>query len=225
MPCGTEPSLALLLPDYSRVGVEGLTCCNLLPCILTAKITETMANIKKRGGDSKTFPTTQNLSFKHALLQAYHFHPLHYNRPLRNVPRTPTFRITVLACIAGLKVTMKQVGHHSQCVGHFFAYLFYSRVEPTPFDAPKPAGHTRFVCVSDTHSRTDGIQMPDGDVLLHTGDFSNLGLPSEVKKFSEWLGKGSCPPLPTVYLRENWQLKSMQCNTTVYCTTRAKSCN
>ncbi|XP_063053332.1 metallophosphoesterase MPPED2-like [Engraulis encrasicolus] len=60
-------------------------------------------------------------------------------------------------------------------------------VEPTPFDTPKPAGHTRFVCVSDTHSRTDGIQMPDGDVLLHTGDFSNLGLPSEVKKFSEWL--------------------------------------
>lgn len=44
------------------------------------------------------------------------------------------------------------------------------------------------MCVSDTHSRTDGIQMPYGDVLLHTGDFTELGLPSEVKKFNDWLG-------------------------------------
>ncbi|RXM31733.1 Metallophosphoesterase MPPED2 [Acipenser ruthenus] len=61
-------------------------------------------------------------------------------------------------------------------------------VDPTPYDTPKPAGHTRFVCVSDTHSRTDGIQMPYGDVLLHTGDLTELGLPSEVKKFNDWLG-------------------------------------
>ncbi|KAE8297696.1 C-myc promoter-binding protein DENN domain-containing protein 4A [Larimichthys crocea] len=61
-------------------------------------------------------------------------------------------------------------------------------VDPIPYDTPKPAGHTRFVCVSDTHSRTDGIQMPYGDVLLHMGDFTELGLPSEVKKFNDWLG-------------------------------------
>ncbi|XP_059382566.1 metallophosphoesterase MPPED2 [Carassius carassius] len=61
-------------------------------------------------------------------------------------------------------------------------------VDPTSYDSPKPSGHTRFVCVSDTHSRTDGIQMPYGDVLLHTGDFTELGLPSEVKKFNDWLG-------------------------------------
>lgn len=61
-------------------------------------------------------------------------------------------------------------------------------MDPIPYDTPKPAGHTRFVCVSDTHSRTDGIQMPYGDVLLHMGDFTELGLPSEVKKFNDWLG-------------------------------------
>ncbi|XP_061466555.1 metallophosphoesterase MPPED2 isoform X3 [Rhineura floridana] len=60
-------------------------------------------------------------------------------------------------------------------------------VDPIPYDTPKPAGHTRFVCISDTHSRTDGIQMPYGDILLHTGDFTELGLPSEVKKFNDWL--------------------------------------
>lgn len=71
--------------------------------------------------------------------------------------------------------------HLSLCVSLF-------RVDPIPYDTPKPAGHTRFVCVSDTHSRTDGIQMPYGDVLLHMGDFTELGLPSEVKKFNDWLG-------------------------------------
>ncbi|GLD53815.1 metallophosphoesterase MPPED2a isoform X2 [Lates japonicus] len=68
--------------------------------------------------------------------------------------------------------------------------LVLVRVDPIPYDTPKPAGHTRFVCVSDTHSRTDGIQMPYGDVLLHMGDFTELGLPSEVKKFNDWLGWG-----------------------------------
>lgn len=58
-----------------------------------------------------------------------------------------------------------------------------------PHDAPKPPGYTRFVCISDTHSRTDPIQMPYGDVLIHAGDFTELGLPSEVKKFNEWLGR------------------------------------
>lgn len=68
---------------------------------------------------------------------------------------------------------------------------FLHRVDPVPHDAPKPPGYTRFVCVSDTHSRTDPIQMPYGDVLIHAGDFTELGLPSEVKKFNEWLGEYS----------------------------------
>uniref|UniRef100_A0A287D1V9 Metallophosphoesterase domain containing 1 n=1 Tax=Ictidomys tridecemlineatus TaxID=43179 RepID=A0A287D1V9_ICTTR len=66
-------------------------------------------------------------------------------------------------------------------------------VDPVPHDAPKPPGYTRFVCVSDTHSRTDPIQMPYGDVLIHAGDFTELGLPSEVKKFNEWLLPGLGP--------------------------------
>nr|XP_051687039.1 uncharacterized protein LOC100354497 [Oryctolagus cuniculus] len=68
-------------------------------------------------------------------------------------------------------------------------------VDPVPHDAPKPPGYTRFVCVSDTHSRTDPIQMPYGDVLIHAGDFTELGLPSEVKKFNEWLGRSRPPRL------------------------------
>ncbi|XP_072871846.1 metallophosphoesterase domain-containing protein 1-like [Chlorocebus sabaeus] len=64
-------------------------------------------------------------------------------------------------------------------------------VDPVPHDAPKPPGYTRFICVSDTHLRTDPIQMPYGDMLIHAGDFTELGLPSEVKKFNKWLDLGS----------------------------------
>lgn len=88
----------------------------------------------------------------------------------------------------------------------FLLCLF--RVDPIPYDTPKPTGHTRFVCVSDTHSRTDGIQMPYGDVLLHMGDFTELGLPSEVKKFNDWLGN----ELTHTFTAGVWTHTSLSCS-------------
>lgn len=46
-----------------------------------------------------------------------------------------------------------------------------------------------FVCISDTHTKTYGLNLPEGDVLLHAGDFSSTGLPEEVANFNEWLSK------------------------------------
>jgi hypothetical protein len=48
----------------------------------------------------------------------------------------------------------------------------------------------RFVCISDTHSRTDKLVnvIPDGDVLLHAGDFTTSGGLSEVQMFNNFLG-------------------------------------
>ncbi|XP_077999225.1 metallophosphoesterase MPPED2-like [Glandiceps talaboti] len=63
------------------------------------------------------------------------------------------------------------------------------KVTPLSYDTPKLPGHTRFVCVSDTHSKTDKMtMMPEGDVLIHAGDFTELGFPKEVEKFNDWLG-------------------------------------
>lgn len=42
-----------------------------------------------------------------------------------------------------------------------------------------------FVCISDTHSRF--IDLPDGDVFIHCGDFSTRGEYNEVMLFIEWL--------------------------------------
>ena len=53
----------------------------------------------------------------------------------------------------------------------------------------KQPGNLRFVCISDTHTRTDGLagKIPEGDILVHAGDFTNVGETGGVKKFSEFL--------------------------------------
>ena len=54
---------------------------------------------------------------------------------------------------------------------------------------PKAEGSTRFVCLSDTHALHGDIPfVPEGDVLLHAGDFSNIGLNEDVISFNQWLG-------------------------------------
>ena len=62
---------------------------------------------------------------------------------------------------------------------------------------PKRDGTLRFVCISDTHSyesktmsmSTALESIPDGDVLLHCGDFTNTGKLAEVSAFAQWFGK------------------------------------
>ena len=54
-------------------------------------------------------------------------------------------------------------------------------------DAPKKEGHVRFVCISDTHNRHEKLKLPDGDILLHAGDFTWQGTEEEVKNFCNFL--------------------------------------
>ena len=44
----------------------------------------------------------------------------------------------------------------------------------------------RAVAISDTHGEYPDL--PDGDLLVHCGDFSEYGTLSEAYKFNEWLG-------------------------------------
>lgn len=46
----------------------------------------------------------------------------------------------------------------------------------------------RIVCVSDTHDRHEKVTVPDGDALVHAGDFSMNGRPPEIRRFNDWLG-------------------------------------
>jgi Icc-related predicted phosphoesterase len=51
----------------------------------------------------------------------------------------------------------------------------------------KPEGWLRFVCISDTHNRSMKISIPDGDVLIHAGDFTNSGTVSNTRDFNDFL--------------------------------------
>jgi Icc-related predicted phosphoesterase len=45
------------------------------------------------------------------------------------------------------------------------------------------------VIISDTHRQHDQIILPDGDILIHCGDFSNQGIEDDINKFIIWLEK------------------------------------
>ena len=46
----------------------------------------------------------------------------------------------------------------------------------------------KLVCLSDTHGKHWDISVPHGDVLIHSGDFTNTGTLAEVEDFDAWLG-------------------------------------
>lgn len=62
---------------------------------------------------------------------------------------------------------------------------------PLPLDTPIYPDKVRFVCMSDTHSNAEAFKdrIPNGDVFLHTGDFTYTGQVAEVEKFNKFLGK------------------------------------
>uniref|UniRef100_A0A0N5BLI2 Metallophos domain-containing protein n=1 Tax=Strongyloides papillosus TaxID=174720 RepID=A0A0N5BLI2_STREA len=74
-------------------------------------------------------------------------------------------------------------------------YLSEGRISlPTKtlsLDTPIFNDKVRFVAISDTHEKLDEVlkHIPNGDVLLHAGDFTNYGDIGEVIKFNAELGK------------------------------------
>jgi len=51
---------------------------------------------------------------------------------------------------------------------------------------PGKSDWTRFICISDTHSRVD-FDIPDGDVLIHAGDLSSWGDLDQLETTVNWL--------------------------------------
>lgn len=44
----------------------------------------------------------------------------------------------------------------------------------------------RLVCISDTHGTHSRLSLPDGDILVHAGDFTVHGTTTELDDFAEW---------------------------------------
>lgn len=69
-----------------------------------------------------------------------------------------------------------------------------SVANPITLEAPmhKTESNIRFVCISDTHSLQSNLPerfIPDGDVLIHAGDFTMHGHPTEITQFDAFLGQ------------------------------------
>ncbi|MDI1240482.1 MAG: metallophosphatase domain-containing protein [bacterium] len=44
----------------------------------------------------------------------------------------------------------------------------------------------RIVCISDTHNCNDQIDVPDGDLLIHSGDATTVGTVEQIEAFNGW---------------------------------------
>ena len=59
----------------------------------------------------------------------------------------------------------------------------------------------RIVCLSDTHNCNEQIAVPDGDILIHSGDAVISGTTLELQKFSNWFG--SLPHKTKIFVAGN----------------------
>ncbi|KAL4223470.1 Metallophosphoesterase mpped2 [Mactra antiquata] len=69
-------------------------------------------------------------------------------------------------------------------------HLKRSYVDPMDLETPVKDDHVRFVCISDTHTKLEQsrtLKIPDGDVLLHAGDFTMYGYEEEVQIVNDYL--------------------------------------
>ena len=48
-------------------------------------------------------------------------------------------------------------------------------------------GVVRIVLISDTHNKHKMLELPEGDILIHAGDFTNDGTEEEIREFDAWL--------------------------------------
>ncbi len=45
----------------------------------------------------------------------------------------------------------------------------------------------KITCISDTHTKTNDLVLPEGDILIHCGDFTRFGRKKEIDKFNEFI--------------------------------------
>jgi predicted phosphohydrolase len=62
-------------------------------------------------------------------------------------------------------------------------------VQSSELGKPRTGGSLRIVCISDTHGLHRRLSLPDGDILIHAGDFMMHGRTvEEIDDFNDWLG-------------------------------------
>lgn len=73
-----------------------------------------------------------------------------------------------------------------QTVTHTHFLTAMAERNPVESSEKSSSSITRFVCISDTHDNYD-FTLPEGDILLHSGDFTQNGTEHEIETFFNWL--------------------------------------
>ena len=66
-----------------------------------------------------------------------------------------------------------------------FIYAILLSLRGAPFKPPRNKPPVRVICIADTHTNTPHI--PNGDVLIHAGDLTNVGTVEEIQAQINWL--------------------------------------
>lgn len=62
----------------------------------------------------------------------------------------------------------------------------------------------RLVCISDTHSMHRQIQVPDGDILIHSGDCLGVGTLDELEDLDNWFAEQPHPHKILIAGNHDW---------------------
>ncbi|CZT04662.1 hypothetical protein WAI453_007752 [Rhynchosporium graminicola] len=64
-------------------------------------------------------------------------------------------------------------------------YTILLRLRGAPFKPRDDKPRVKIVCIADTHTNT--LDIPDGDVLIHAGDLTNVGSVKEIQAQLDWM--------------------------------------
>jgi predicted phosphodiesterase len=62
----------------------------------------------------------------------------------------------------------------------------------------------RLVCISDTHELHNNLALPEGDILIHAGDWTYVGAPKAVCNFIDWFS--SQPHKHKIFIAGNHEI-------------------
>lgn len=67
--------------------------------------------------------------------------------------------------------------------------VLHAGADPGPVDDLRSRGEAvKVCCISDTHTYHADLALGEGDLLIHSGDFTMRGTREEIDQFSDWLG-------------------------------------
>ena len=82
---------------------------------------------------------------------------------------------------------------------------------PNP-NSQRPPKTIRCVCISDTHNQHAKLDVPDGDILIHTGDFCDCGSLAELDDFCAWIDRLPHASKVVVAGNHDWCLDEATCD-------------